>query len=57
MYVCTITIILGLALNFKSSLSVKYKDEHEHNGQYQNYCSNFTLDNLDRETNPNLIIQ
>lgn len=38
MYVCTIIIILGLALNFKSSLSVKYKDEHEHNGQYQNYC-------------------
>lgn len=36
---------------------MKYKDEHVNNGQYQSYCSNFTLNNLDRETSPNLIIQ
>lgn len=28
MYVCAI-IIIGLAFNFKSSLTVKYKDEHD----------------------------
>lgn len=55
--VCIIIIIISLVFNFKSSLSMKYKDEHVHNGQYQNDCSNFTLNNLDRETSPNLIIQ
>lgn len=36
---------------------MKYKDEHVYNGQDQNDCSNFNLNNLDRETSPNLTIQ
>lgn len=55
--VCVCIIIISLAFNFKSSLSMKYKDEHVHNGQYQNDCSNFTLNNLDRETSPNRLTQ
>lgn len=55
--VCVCIIIISLAFNLKSSLSMKYKDEHVHNGQYQNDCSNFTLNNLDRETSPNHLTQ